>query len=112
MAQLITAARARARVNHGRWIADCPRPYCNNAIRLTAGQAVFHCEGEGGCRMIAEIEWPADADGIWEALEERPVPATRNWYPPGYVEAVKLSLPHGQTVAQLRAETSEYEAEA
>ena len=107
MATLITL-RARARVNHGRWIADCPRPYCANAMRLDPGQAVFHCAGEGGCRMVAEVEWPADADGIWAALGERPVPGTRNWYPHEHAEAVLLSLPHGQSAAELRDETAEY----
>ncbi len=106
---LIVAA-ARARVNHGRWIADCPRRYCANAMRLEPGQATFHCGGAGGCLMVADIEWPADADSIWEALLERPVPTTRNWYPDGHVEAVRLNLPHGQTAADLRAEQREYEA--
>lgn len=108
MAHLITT-RARARVNHGRWIADCPRPYCANAMRLTPGQAAFHCAGEGGCRMFAEIEWPAGADDIWQALIERPVPGTRNWYPAGHTEAVRLGLAHGQSPADLRAETAEHE---
>ncbi len=109
MAHLITT-RARARVNHGRWIADCPRPYCANAMRLTPGQAAFHCAGEGGCRMVAEIEWPAGADDIWQALIERPVPGTRNWYPAGHTEAVRLGLAHGQSPADLRAETAEHES--
>lgn len=108
MTQLITR-RARARVNHGRWIADCPRPYCPNAMRLTPGQYTFHCAGEGGCQMVAEVEWPSDPDGIWEALSARPVPSTRNWYPPGHDEAVKLGLAHGQTPEDLRAETRQHE---
>lgn len=103
---------ARARVNHGRWIADCPRRYCANAMRLEPRQAMFHCGGEGGCRMVADIEWPANADDIWQALLERPVPTTRNWYPNGHVEAAKLGLPHGQTADELRAEQREHEAEA
>ena len=111
MATLITI-RARARVNHGRWIADCPRPYCAHAMRLTPGQAAFHCGGEGGCQLVAEVEWPADADGIWAALVERPVPGTRNWYPAGHAEAVQLGLPHGQSAGDLRAETREYEGVA
>jgi hypothetical protein len=108
MAQLLTT-RARARVNHGRWIADCPRPHCANAIRLKAGQGSFHCGGDGGCQMVAQVEWPADPGGIWEALQERPVPGTRNWYPDGHVEAVKLRLPHGQSPAELREEHREYD---
>lgn len=108
MAQLLTT-RARARVNHGRWIADCPRRHCANAMRLDPRQATFHCGGEGGCQMVAEVEWPADADGIWAALQERPVPGTRNWYPDGHVEALRLGLPHGQSPADLRDETRQYE---
>lgn len=111
MAHLITS-RARARVNHGRWIADCPRPYCTNALRLDPGQGTFHCAGEGGCQLVAEVEWPADAAGIWGALAERPVPGTRNWYPSGHAEAVQLGLPHGQSPAALRDETREYEGVA
>lgn len=110
MAQLITAAQARARVNHGRWIADCPRPYCNNAMKLEPRQASFHCGGAGGCNLVAEIEWPTDPDGIWAALAERPVPATRNWYPPGHDEAVRMRLPHGQSPPELREETRVYES--
>lgn len=60
--------------------------------------------------MLADLEWPADADGIWQALLERPVPGTRNWYPTGHTEAVRMRLPHGQSVADLHAETREYTA--
>ena len=110
MAQLLTPT-ARARVNHGRWIADCPRPYCANAVRLTPRQASFHCSGEGGCLMVAPIVWPADAEEIWAALAERPVPSTRNWYPDSHAEAVRLGLPHGQTPAALREEAVRYMGE-
>ncbi|MBE4735686.1 hypothetical protein [Streptomyces caniscabiei] len=109
MAPLL-ANRARARVNHGRWIADCPRRYCANAVRLTPRQGTFHCAGEGGCQMIAPIDWPPDAEEIWNALMERPVPGTRNWYPDGHTEAVRMGLPHGQTPEELQEETRHYEA--
>jgi len=110
MAHLITA-RARARVNHGRWIADCPRRHCANAMRLEPGQPAFHCGGEGGCRMVAPVEWPPNADDIWQTLLERPVPATRNWYPDGHVEAIRLGYPHGQTPDELQQETRDHENE-
>lgn len=106
---MLITNRARARVNHGRWIADCPRDYCANAIALDPGQGVFQCAGTGGCQMLAEIEWPPDADEIWEVLSVRPVPATRNWYPAGHTEALRVGLPHGQTPEQLRAETAEHQ---
>lgn len=78
-------------------------------MRLEPGQPMFHCGGEGGCQMVAGVEWPSDVDGIWEALLERPVPGTRNWYPDSHVEALKLGLPHGLSPAELRDETREHE---
>lgn len=108
MAPVTVRARARARVNWGRWIADCPELYCNNAEDLTPGQATFHCTV---CRIVGPVEWPADADGIWSALLERPRPATRNWYPAGHDEAVRLGLPHGQSARALDDETREHQGD-
>lgn len=105
---LLTAC-AVAYVNYGRWCADCPRPHCANAVKLEPHQATFHCGGPDGCQLMAEIEWPVDADEIWEALAERPVPATRNWAPVGHRQALVTGFPSGQTVAQLRDETHEHE---
>jgi len=104
-----SSAYVRARMNHGRWIADCPRPYCTNAMRLTLGQITFHCAGEGGCGMHAAVAWPDSAELIQAVLEQRPVPGTRNWYPAGHPEAVRLGLPHGQSVSDLREETRQHE---
>lgn len=108
---MLITNRARARVNHGRWITDCPRPHCANAVALEPGQAVFQCAGAGGCQLLAEVEWPPDADEIWDALAERPVPTTRNWYPAGHIEAARLGLPHGQSPQQLRQETADHQEE-
>jgi hypothetical protein len=78
-------------------------------MRLTPEQITFHCEGHDGCGMHAAIAWPDDPARIWTVLEERPVPATRNWYPKGHPEAVQLGIPHGQTVTELREEHRAYE---
>lgn len=99
---------ARAYVNCGRWIADCPREHCTNAIALTPKQVQFFCEHEGGCRLLTEVEWPADADAIWEVLKARPVPGTRNWAPAGHRQAIVCGLPLGQTVDALIAENREH----
>jgi hypothetical protein len=104
---LITLA-AQAYCNHGRWVADCPRPYCGNAIALQPKQSQFFCDGEGGCRLLAEVEWPDEPDRIWEVLQERPVPGTRNWAPPGHRQAIACNVADGQTVADLIAENNEY----
>lgn len=101
-----TQARAWARVNWGRWIADCPDPYCGNAEALTLHQTLFRCQV---CQLLAAVEWPADPDGIWDALTSRPRAATRNWYPDGHDEAVRSGLPHGQTPHDLTQETRDHE---
>lgn len=102
---LLTPAEARAYVNHGRWLADCPRD-CGGALQLDPKQTNFHCRE---CKWIGGIEWPDNADEIMEALEERVVPKTRNWFPSGHTLALRSSTPHGQTVKQLMEETEENE---
>lgn len=92
---------AYAHVNHGRWIAECPRKFCGNAFQLQPGQATYQCGGHGGCGMVASIKWPADAQGIWDALQRRPVPSTRNWYPHGHPVAERCGLPMGQSAKEL-----------
>lgn len=105
---MFVTANAQAYVNHGRWIADCPRPHCGNALALNPKQSTFHCSGTGGCQLIAEVEWPASVGGIDAALAVRPVPTTRNWAPAGHRQAIACRVPEGQTVAELVAETHEY----
>ncbi len=96
---------ARAYVNHSKWIADCGRPYCNGAERLEPRQAQIHC---ANCHWEAPVQWPPDADAIWQVLQERPVPHTRNWFPSGHELALRSGCPHGQSVADLIAENAEY----
>lgn len=102
MATLLTN-NARAYVNFGRWIADCPID-CGSAKQLQPGEAMFHCVE---CGHVANIEWPANADAIWDALNERPAKRNRNWFPSGHNLAVRSGSPHGQTVDELKAETQE-----
>lgn len=104
MASLLTE-RARAYINHGRWIADCGRTHCGNAEALNPGQGFFGCSN---CHWAGPVEWPADAVEIWAALSARPVPQTRNWFPFGHELALRSGCPHGQTVADLEAETREH----
>jgi hypothetical protein len=108
MTALITHT-ALAYVNHGRWIADCPRPYCNNAFGLEPRQPIFRCAGMGGCQVVASIQWPSDADEIIEALSKRPVPGTRNWFPHGHDLAVRFGYPMGQSPKDLIEEQEEME---
>ena len=49
--------------NWGRWVADCPKPGCGNALELERGQADFVCRtrnGVGACATSAPVQWPTD----------------------------------------------------
>lgn len=107
---------ARAYMNHGRWVADCPREHCSYAFELEPGQDRYLCRtnprrpgaAPKGCGVEAFIEWPADATEIQQALDRRPVEATRNWFPRDHELAIRNGLPHGQSVADLLAENEQH----
>lgn len=94
----------QAYMNHGRWICDCPRPFCANALKLQPKQAEFYCAPEGGCQQVASVEWPDDVDEITRALSARPVLATRNWAPAGHRQAIACGFPEGQAIVDLLLE--------
>lgn len=102
----IVTVRARAYMNLGRWIADCPRQLCGNAIALEPKQAMFLCS-PGGCNLMTEVEWPPDVVELDAALAERPVPGTRNWAPAGHRQAVSCGFPDGQTLSDIIVESHE-----
>jgi hypothetical protein len=104
MAHLITT-QARAYINFGRWVAECPLE-CGNALALQPNQVQFFCAPPGGCGHAGSIEWPDDAQGLWDALEGR-APKNKNWFPPSHNLAIRANCPHGQTPEQLRDETEE-----
>lgn len=106
MTALITN-NARAYVNHDRWIADCPFE-CGSARQLQPGEHMYQC---AECLAICTVDWPDNADEIWEVLAERRAPRFRNWFPAGHDLAVRAGVPHGQTVAQLREETKDNQGE-
>jgi hypothetical protein len=104
---------SRAYVNWGRWVTDCPRwPDCANALALEPGQATARCTAPGGCGLAYTVIWPADAAQITTALDARPAPQTRNWYPAGHDRAAMYGLPCGETPAELDAETAAHAAAA
>jgi hypothetical protein len=102
---MILSGMARAYVNWGRWIADCPIG-CGGALKLEPSQTAFACPE---CRTISQIDWPRDADEIWHELEKRVIPKTRNWFPEDHELALRAHVPHGQTVTQLRDECAEHQ---
>lgn len=101
---MMITTRARAYVNHGRWIADCPAE-CGSALALQPHDTTYHCRE---CKTLSAIEWPKDPDGIWEALMRRPFARNRNWFPEGHDLALRGGMPHGQTVKDLDDETESH----
>lgn len=79
-----------ARVNHGRWIGDCP--VCHVGAQLLSRTDHRMCCAECFCGWFPVV-WPADVDDIEALLERRLNPATRNWSP-------------GETVTDLSAENA------
>lgn len=106
MTALITPHHAQAYVNFGRWVAECPWE-CGSAKQLEPHEQVFRCTE---CLMISPLDWPYNADDIWEALAERRAPRNRNWFPDGHPLAIKFHAPTNQTPDELRKEQAECEA--
>lgn len=101
-------AVAQAYANNGRWIADCPRPFCGSAVLLVPWQPQVHCSA---CHAEAACEWPDDAQDITTVLAARGNPAWMNWFPLGHDLALRHGCPHGQSVADLLAEDDEHATE-
>lgn len=81
-------------LNHGRWVAQCPRPYCTNAEafgRVLPGDGQpgglrsdhFECRAGiyGGCGLRCGVDWPSHIVEIEALTMSRPAPVTRNWRP-------------------------------
>ena len=69
-----------AQVNHGRWLAQCPR--CPNAIMLSRDPAVnrlFLCDNCGEGWM--DVTWPLNREEIEATLQRREDDTNRNWTP-------------------------------
>jgi hypothetical protein len=93
---------APARVNHGRWIVDCPAGDCLAALRVEGATGVCDCRDDNVCDhpeiphdLAFAVERPADADEITRILDLRPTRPSRNWYP-------------GETLAEVKAENVEH----
>ncbi|WP_326564562.1 hypothetical protein [Micromonospora peucetia] len=95
---------AWAYLNWGRWVADCPGPACTSAVALQHGQTTAGCIE---CHLVAPVRWPDDVPDLERVLWRRPEPANRNWFPLEHPFALAAGLPHGQTVADLEAESAE-----
>ncbi|MGQ0670617.1 MAG: hypothetical protein ACT4PO_13250 [Actinomycetota bacterium] len=63
--------KARAWVNHGRWLASCP--VCGSA-HLVKEEHLLSC-----CGFAFEVRWPAEANEIEALLLRRPSAESMNW---------------------------------
>jgi uncharacterized Zn finger protein len=93
--------KAAAYLNQGRWVADCPVPYCAGAERvwpelrhLSDGREYgiyrdkMHC---AECGTVSDVVFPDEREQIDRVVSARKVPSTRNWNP-------------GETLSDLDAE--------
>jgi hypothetical protein len=79
MSDIAIPGMAYAYANYGRWVVDCPRPWCTNAMQVRRGQTQFACLGPDSCEWTAPIVWPPDPDAIEAILAVRPANSVRNW---------------------------------
>jgi hypothetical protein len=96
---------ALAYMNWGRWVADCPADGCASAVAVAAGQTGIVCSNN----HISPLTWPTPATvvAIGVALDKRPDPRNRNWFPAGHPFATAAGYPMDQTPAELDAETEQ-----
>ncbi len=76
--ELVHGGWARARINWGRIVVDCPSPICKAALTLPPGWPVYDC---WECPAVGAVAWPANLADIASVLWLRPDPFTRNWEP-------------------------------
>jgi len=92
-----------ARINHGRWIADCAG--CNSALVVDLGQPVFMCVECGNAandRKWLKVTVPRNRKAIETELLKRPM----NGRNPA--EAVNRNWEPGETVTMLKQENTEH----
>lgn len=111
------AAPAVARVDSGRWIADCPAASCGGAEFVWFDSPVFFCLSCGNVAVagkwrVVELPAPVELDAIDRTLRERDDVRSRNWHPRESVLDLLIEnvargapLPAGVTVEEMpRAE--------
>jgi len=92
-----------ARINHGRWIADCAG--CNSALVVDLGQPVFMCVECGNAandRKWLKVTVPRNRKAIETELLKRP------WNGRNPAEAVNRNWEPGETVAMLKQENTDH----
>jgi hypothetical protein len=104
-----------AYLNYGRWVADCPVDGCSDARALhpedrygnPSPQPVPDTVCAAGHPYHIETPPAQHRDRLEQAVSERPLIQDRGWYPKGHGWAELNGYPTGQSVDDLRAESSE-----
>lgn len=96
--------KAFARLEHGRWVIDCPLETCWDAQLAPPGSKRHRkcacvdytvCTHGQPCGQAIEVVWPDNLEKGLAVLRLRPARANHNWLP-------------GETVEQLIAENLEH----
>lgn len=79
LSEIAKGTPAQTRVNHNRWIVDCPD--CGGAEFLWPENLMMcaNCWNQGVGGLWRRVEIPDNGNEIETVLKARPVPATRNW---------------------------------
>jgi ribosomal protein L37AE/L43A len=98
-----TFGEVSARINHGRWLVDCPG--CNSALIVDLGQLTFMCvecgNNHNGGKWL-RVTVPRNRSAIETELLKRPM----NGRNPA--EAVNRNWEPGETVAILKQENTDH----
>lgn len=105
--QVAADVEAHARLDHGRWVVDCPA--CPSAQLASFEDRRFFCTdchnaAAGGAWV--PVRWPPanQLEAVEAELELRPADATRNWRPGESVDDVRAeNAAHGIPPTKRRA---------
>ena len=98
-----TTGKVAARINHGRWLVDCPG--CNSALVVDLSQPVFmcvECANAGNEGKWFAVIVPTNREAIETELLKRP------WNGRNPAEAVNRNWEPGETVATLKQENIDH----
>jgi len=98
-----TSGEIRARINHGRWLVECPG--CNSALVINLSEPVFmcvECGNAGNDGKWFAVTVPTNKTAIETELLKRP------WNGRNPAEAVNRNWEPGETVAMIKQENTDH----
>jgi len=98
-----TTGEVAARINHGRWLVDCPG--CNSALVVDLSELVFMCVECGNAANDGkwfQVTVPKNRKAIETELLKRP------WNGRNPAEAVNRNWQPGETITMLKQENTDH----